>query len=158
MAMGSRRVTPTAPVMAAVVPEARPARTKTPCCQLSDSYTSGATRARLPPKINAAIGTPAGSSHFGEMRGACRAGTVYREFGCAIGPLSPADILRPCQSASSEGTSAVIPSHQGSREAVMATLVNIVFRFTALITFGLVSALVPGATPKNPAPGLIACK
>ena len=76
MAIGSRRVTPTAPVIAAVVSEAMPAPTKTPCCQLSDSYTSGASRARLPPKMNAEIGTPAGSSHFGEMRGACRAGTV----------------------------------------------------------------------------------
>src|SRR5580700_4926307 len=151
MAMGSRRVTPTAPVIAAVVSEAMPAPTKTPCCQLRDSYTSGATRARLPPKINAEIGTPAGSSHFGEMRGACRAGTVYREFGCARGPFAPGDILRPCQSSRSDGTWAVIPSHQGSREPVMATLVKIVFRFTASITFGLVSSLVPGATPKNPA-------
>src|SRR4029077_6768425 len=158
MAIGSRRLTPTSPVSAPVVSEPMLAHTKAPCCQLRDSYTRGAPRARLPPKINAEIGTPAGSSHFGEMRGACRAGTVYLEFGCAIGPFAPGDILRPCQSANSEGTSAVIPSHQGSREAVMATLVKIVFRLTAVITFGLESALVPGPTPKNPASGLIACR
>ena len=34
MAMGSRRVTPTSPVIAAVVSDAMLAPTKTPCCQL----------------------------------------------------------------------------------------------------------------------------
>ena len=37
MAMGSRRVTPTAPVLAAVVSEAIVAPTNTPCCQPNDS-------------------------------------------------------------------------------------------------------------------------
>nr|WP_261361877.1 hypothetical protein [Frigoriglobus tundricola] len=37
-----------------------------------------------------------------------------------------------------------------------ATLVKIVFRASAAIAFGLVRADVPGATPKNPASGLIA--
>src|SRR5580704_19762226 len=102
MAMGSRRVTPTAPVIAAVVSEAMPAPTNTPCCQLKDSYTCGASRARRPPKIIAEIGTPAGSSQCGDMRGACCAGTVYRELGCAALPLPPEN-LRPCQSVSSAG-------------------------------------------------------
>src|SRR5207237_10767679 len=87
MAMGSRRVTPTSPLAAAVVSEAIVAPTKTPCCQSNDSYTSGATRARLPPKMNAEMGTPSGASQFGEMLGDCFAGTVYRAFGCAAEPL-----------------------------------------------------------------------
>ena len=67
---------PTSPVAAAVVSDAIVAPTNTPCCQLNDSYTSGATRARRPPKINAEIGTPSGASHFGEMLGDWLAGTV----------------------------------------------------------------------------------
>src|SRR5882724_7511199 len=78
MAIGSRRVIPTSPVAAAVVSEAIIAPTNTPCCQSKDSYTSGATRALRPPKINAEIGTPSGASHFGEILGDCGAGTVYR--------------------------------------------------------------------------------
>src|SRR6266849_2383192 len=87
IASGSRRTTPTSPVAAAVVSLAIVAPTKTPCCQSNDSYINGATRARRPPKMNAEIGTPSGASHFGEMPGACCAGTVYRELGCAAGPL-----------------------------------------------------------------------
>ena len=85
--MGSRRVIPTSPVAAAVVSLAIVAPTNTPCCQSNDSYTSGATRALRPPKMNAEIGTPSGASHFGEMLGDCCAGTVYRAFGCAAAPL-----------------------------------------------------------------------
>src|SRR4030081_3933928 len=100
MAIGSRRVTPTSPVAAAVVSEAIIAPTNTPCCQSNDSYTSGATRALLPPKINAEIGTPSGASQFGEMLRDCRAGTVYRAFGCAAAPfdefqLSPFPLINP---------------------------------------------------------------
>src|SRR5438445_7394308 len=100
MAIGSRRVIPTLPVAAAVVSLAIVAPTKTPCCQSNDSYTSGATRARRPPKINAEIGTPSGASHFGEMLGDCCAGTVYRAFGCAAEPLdashfSPFQLIIP---------------------------------------------------------------
>src|SRR5258707_6740238 len=87
MAIGSRRTMPTFPVAAAVVSLAMVAPTKTPCCQSKDSYTSGATRARRPPKINAEMGTPSGASHFGEMQGDCRAGTVQRALGCAAGPF-----------------------------------------------------------------------
>src|SRR5215470_16363319 len=116
MAIGSRRVIPTSPVAAAVVSEAIVAPTNTPCCQLNDSYTSGARRARLPPKINAEIGTPSGASHFGEMLGDCFAGTVYRAFGCAAAPFeashfSPRHVTKPA------GGSLPIPSHHGSLSA-----------------------------------------
>src|SRR5579863_4909139 len=114
MAIGSRRVTPTAPVIAAVVSDAIVAATYTPCCQFIASYTKGARRARRPPKINAEMGTPAGSSQRGEMEGACAAGTVYRELACAAGPFA-GDHGRPCQSNMSAGILSVMPSHQGSR-------------------------------------------
>src|SRR6266702_2047206 len=155
--MGSRRVIPTSPVAAAVVSDAIVAPTNTPCCQVNDSYTSGATRARRPPKINAEIGTPSGASHFGEMLGDWLAGTVLRAFGCAAAPFelshfSPFQLINP------GGGPSPIPSHQGSRSAVIATLVKSVFLRSAFITFGLVFIPVPGATPKNPASGLIACR
>src|ERR1051326_2910649 len=84
MAMGSRRTTPTAPpCWAAVVSEAMVAPTNTPCCQVKDWYTKGATRARRPPKMMAAMGTPLGFSRSGEMLGHCRAGAVKRLLGWA---------------------------------------------------------------------------
>src|SRR6266568_6045820 len=119
--MGSRRVIPTSPVADAIV-----APTNTPCCQLNDSYTRGATRARRPPKINAEIGTPSGASHFGEMLGDCCAGTVYRALGCAAAPLD-ASHFSPFQLIVPSGGSPPIPSHHGSRSAVIATFVNSVF-------------------------------
>src|SRR6202165_2067432 len=155
--MGSRRVIPTSPVAAAVVSLAIEAPTNTPCCQSNDSYTSGATRALRPPKMNAEIGTPSGASHFGEMLGDCRARTVYRACGCAAAPLdgshdSPFQLINP------SGASLPIPSHHGSRSEVIATFVNSVFLCNAAITCGLVFIPVLGATPKNPASGLIARK
>src|SRR5580692_11378558 len=125
IAIGSRRVTPTAPVAAAVVSEAIVAPTKTPCCQLRDSYTSGASRSRRPPKIIAEMGTPSGSSQCGEIEGDCRAGTVEREFGCAAGPFS-GDHGSPFQSTSPGGGGVPIPSHHGSRAPLIATFVKIV--------------------------------
>src|SRR5216684_5663054 len=155
MAMGSRRVIPTSPVAAAVVSLAIVAPTNTPCCQSNDSYTSGATRALRPPKINAEIGTPSGASHFGEMLGDCCAGTVYRELGCAAGPLdvsqtSPFQLIMPPGGAES------MPSHHGSRFGVSPTLVKSVLRVIAAITLGFVLRPVPDATPKNPDSGLMA--
>src|ERR1700680_628002 len=157
MAMGSRRVTPTAPVAAAVVSDAIVAPTYTPCCQLNDSYTSGATRARRPPKINAEIGTPSGSSQRGEIDGAWWAGTVYRELACAGGSCSSAPV-QPCQSTRPAGAASSRPCHHGSRDAVIAVLVKIELLRIASITFPFVFRLVPGATPKKPASGLIACR
>jgi hypothetical protein len=46
----------------------------TPCSQSNASRTSGTTVARRPPKRNASIGTPAGSSQFGAIDGVCSAG------------------------------------------------------------------------------------
>src|SRR5216684_8172029 len=157
IAIGSRRVTPTSPVAAAVVSLAIEAPTNTPCCQSNDSYTSGATRALRPPKINAEIGTPSGASHFGEILGDCAAGTVYRAFGCAAVPFDESH-FSPFQLISPAGGSMPIPSHHGSRSAVIATFVKSVFFVKALNTFGFVFIPVPGATPKKPASGLIACK
>src|SRR5437762_12660789 len=130
MAMGSRRVTPTSPVAAAVVSLAIVAPTNTPCCQSNDSYTSGATRALRPPNMNAEIGTPSGASHLGEMLGDCRAGTVYRAFGCAAGPLDGCH-NSPFQLMSVAGASLPIPSHYGSRSGVIATFVIDVFLYRA---------------------------
>src|SRR5579864_33407 len=137
MAIGSRRVTPRLSVIATVVSEAIVAPTKTPCCQLNDSYTSGATRARRPPKISAEIGTPAGSSQWGEMDGDCFAGTVYRELGCAAG-LLPGFHGWPFQSISPSGGAVSIPSHQTSRDGVNPTFVKIESCCRAFITFGFV--------------------
>ena len=56
----------------------------------------------------------------------------------------------------SAGGSSVMPSHQTPPSGVSATLVKIVFFASVAIAFGFVFAEVPGATPKNPASGLIA--
>src|SRR4051812_32802913 len=116
--------------------------------------------ARRPPKINALIGTPSGDSHAGSMVGHCEAGAVKREFGCAaFAPVSFAICgvhLLPFQSMHSAGGWSVMPSHQTPPSGVRATLVKIVFFASVAIAFGLVFADVPGATPKNPASGLIA--
>ncbi len=49
-----------------------------------------------------------------------------------------------------------MPSHQTSPSSVSATFVKTVLCVSVFIAFGLVSKLVPGATPKNPNSGLIA--
>src|SRR5919197_789834 len=49
-----------------------------------------------------------------------------------------------------------MPSHQMSPSSVRAQFVKTEHRRTVAIAFGLVFSLVPGATPKNPASGLIA--
>src|SRR6266480_3999183 len=49
-----------------------------------------------------------------------------------------------------------MPSHQTPPSGVSATLVKIVFFESEAIALGLVLTDVPGATPKNPASGLIA--
>src|SRR5262249_12293686 len=156
MAIGSRRTTPTAPVAAAVVSEATEAPTKTPCFQSKASNTSGAVRARRPPKMKAEIGTPCGSLNFGEIDGHCKAGAVKREFGCAAFSLDPLCHGRPRQSVRRSGTSPSIPSHQGQLSGGTATLVKIEFARRVAMAFGFVFRDVPGATPKNPDSGLMA--
>ena len=49
-----------------------------------------------------------------------------------------------------------MPSHHTSPSGVSATLVKMVLAFTDSMQLGLVSLDVPGATPKNPASGLMA--
>ena len=50
----------------------------------------------------------------------------------------------------------VISSHQTSPSGVSATLVKIAFFSTLSMAFAFDFMLVPGATPKKPASGLIA--
>src|SRR5579863_7156871 len=115
---------------------------------------------RRPPKIMALIGTPSGASQAGSMVGHCEAGEVKRALGCAaLAPVSFAICgvhFLPCQSRHSAGGVSVMPSHHTPPSGVSATLVKIVFFARAAIAMGLVLALVPGATPKNPASGLMA--
>ena len=61
----------------------------------------------------------------------------------------------PRQSVRPSGGSPM-PSHQTSPSAVSAVLVKMVFASIESMALGLVVMLVPGATPKNPASGLIA--
>src|SRR5579862_2761752 len=116
--------------------------------------------ARRPPKMKALIGTPSGSSHAGSMVGHCEAGAVKRAFGCAaLAPVSLAICgvhFLPCQSRHSLGGVSVMPSHHTPPSGVSATLVKIVFFASVAIAFGFVCVEVPGATPKNPASGLMA--
>src|SRR5439155_11156005 len=118
--------------------------------------------ARRPPKIMALIGTPFGFSQSGSIVGHCAAGAVNRAFGCAaFTPVSFAISgvhLLPCQSRHSAGGSSVMPSHHTPPSGVSATFVKIEFFASVAIAFGFVLTDVPGATPKNPASGLIACK
>lgn len=59
---------------AAVASDFMEAPTKTPCCQLRASYTSGTPSGRRPPNKIAEIGTPSGSSQAGSIIGHCSAG------------------------------------------------------------------------------------
>src|SRR5438093_13346358 len=126
IAIGSRRTTPTFPVIAAVVSVLMAEPRKTPCDQSKASNTSGITPVRREPKMTPEIGTPCGSSQFGAIDGHCWARTVKREFGCAAGP-SPGFHGRPCQSASPAGTDGLSPSHQGPPSGGLAPFLNMVF-------------------------------
>src|SRR6185436_13396975 len=110
----------------------------------------------------ALIGTPFGFSQSGSMVGHCEAGAVKRAFGCAAFapvsfPISGVHLF-PCQSRHSAGGASVIPSHHTPPSGVNATLVKIEFFASVFIALGFVLSDVPGATPKNPASGLMACK
>src|SRR3954471_19755893 len=109
----------------------------------------------------ALIGTPAGDSQSESMIGHCRAGAVNRAFGWAAGlpvarPISGVH-RSPRQSRHSAGGSRVIPSQHPPPSGGRGPLVKIVFRAIIAMAFGLVLFDVPGATPKTPASGLIAC-
>src|SRR6185369_14705902 len=154
--MGSRRSCPTLPAAAAVVSLLAVAPRKVPCCQSNDSVTSGTMLARRPPKRIASIGTPFGSSHSGAITGHCLAGVVKRAFGCAaLRPLSGVHGRRN-QSVRCAGFLSVIASHHTSPSGVIAQLVKIEFFAAVSMAFAFDFMLVPGATPKKPASGLIA--
>src|SRR5437867_2438643 len=156
MANGSWRIMPTWPAAAAVVSLLMIDPRNVPCRHDSASLTSGTTPARRPPNRIAAIGTPSGLSHSGEITGHWRAGAVKRAFGWeALRPLAGVQ-GRLSQSISSGGAVSVIPSHHTSPSGAIAQFVKIEFSSIVRIAFGLLFMLVPGATPKKPASGLIA--
>src|SRR5579863_9029907 len=121
---------------------------------------SGIVVERRPPKTNALMGTPSGLSQLGSIDGHCAAGAVKRPLGCAaFAPVSFASCgvhFWPRQSRHSAGGSSVIPSHHTPPSGVSATLVKMLLRLRVAMALGLVLSLVPGATPKNPASGLMA--
>src|SRR2546429_3798873 len=156
MANGSCRSSPTVPSAAAVFSDATLAPRNTPWSQPNDSITKGTVEARRPPNKIAEIGTPAGSSHSGAMIGHWSAGVVKRALGCAADSPQPGVQSRPFQSVRCAGGSPVRPSHHTSPSSVSATLVKIEFPHMAATALALVFMPVPGATPKNPASGLIA--
>src|SRR6266404_6235673 len=110
----------------------------------------------------ALMGTPFGFSQSGSIVGHCEAGAVKRAFGCAA--FAPVCLAisgvhwLPCQSRHSAGGSSVIPSHQTPPSGVSATLVKIELVASVAMAFGFFLTEVPGATPRNPDSGLIACK
>src|ERR687886_2997611 len=95
-------------------------------------------RARRPPNRMAEIGTPCGSSQWGEMTGFWPAGVVKRELGCAALVPEPGVQGRPCQSVRRSGTGPSMPSHHTVPSSFRATLVKIEFLETASIALGLV--------------------
>ena len=157
MANGSRRSAPTVPSAAAVCSEETVAPMNTPCCQSNASVTSGTLVARRPPKRITSIGTPVGSSQLSAMDGHWAAGAVNRLFGCADGSIESGVQSRPFQSIRCAGGSSVKPSHHTSPSSVSATLVKMQLPHSVSTAFLLVFSPVPGATPKKPASGLIAC-
>src|SRR5712692_1990668 len=130
-------MTPTAPVIAAVVSEPAVAPRYTPCGQLKDWRTSGAVVERRPPNRMAEIGTPFGSSAKRERAELLVIGTVNRLFGWAAYSREPFVQGRPRQSVRRSGTSSM-PSHQTSLSSVRATLVKKAFRSSIRIAFGFV--------------------
>src|SRR4051794_13752514 len=156
MAKGSRRSLPTAPAAAAVVSDAMIEPRKTPWFQSKDSWISGTVDERRPPTRMAEMGTPFGSSHSEAMAGSWAAGAVNRALGWAAGVFDSGVQSLPFQSVRWAGLSSVMPSHHTSPSSVRAVLVKTQFPHKVFMAFGLVSLPVPGATPKNPASGLMA--
>jgi len=108
------------------------------------------------------MGTPSGFSQSGSMLGHCAAGAVKRPFGWAAGVWLAGVQGSPRQSIRWAGGESVIPSHQMPPSGlplaptVSATLVKMLLRLSVAMALGLVRLLVPGATPKKPASGLMA--
>ena len=104
----------------------------------------------------ALIGTPSGSSHSGAMAGSWLAGAVKRALGWAAGVPDSGVQSLPFQSVRWAGGWSVMPSHQTSPSSVRAVLVKMQLPSRVSMALGLVWVLVPGATPKKPASGLMA--
>ena len=162
MAAGSWRTTPTSdPSAAAVFCDAVEAERSTPWVQSSASWTSGMVLGRRPPKMRAETGTPPGFAAAGSRTGQLAMGAVNLALGWAAGvPASGSNTL-PRQSIVPSGgvcgpASPLIPSHHTSPSGVSATLVKMQFLVSERTALGLESIEVPGATPKNPASGLMA--
>ena len=102
------------------------------------------------------MGTPTGSSHSGAIAGSWEARTVNRALGWAAGRSSPGVQSLPRQSVRWAGGSSVAPSHHTSPSSVRAVLVKMQLPSMVSMALGLVLKLVPGATPKKPASGLMA--
>ena len=81
---------------------------------------------------------------------------MKRALGCAALRRVAGVHGRRSQSVSSAGGASVISSHHTSPSGVIAQLVKMEFLAAVRIAFGLLFMLVPGATPKKPASGLIA--
>src|SRR5579862_4583047 len=108
----------------------------------------------------ALMGTPSGDAQSGSMVGHCEAGAVKRPLGCDAGrpvflPISGVQ-RSPRQSRHSAGGSSVMPSHHTPPSRVRATLVKIELLASVAMAVGFVLRLVPAATPKKPASGLMA--
>src|SRR5439155_12242437 len=91
-----------------------------------------------------------------EMTGHCRAGVVKRALGCAALRPEAGVHGRRSQSTRAGGGASLISSHHTSPSGVTAQLVKMELASAVRIAFGLLFILVPGATPKNPASGLMA--
>src|SRR2546423_1494171 len=113
--------------------------------------------ARRPPKMMALIGTPCGSFTSGASIGLLIIGAVKRLFACAAFSFDSGVQRLPRQSTHSAGGGPSLPSHHTSPSAVRPTLVKMVSWDMQAMAFGLDLEFVPGATPKYPDSGLMAC-
>ena len=113
---------------------------------------------RRPPKMMALIGTPSGFSQSGSTLGHWRVGAVKRALGCAaLRPQSGRPVLALPVDRPGRAAARSCPPTTAPPSGVRATLVKIEFFARVAMAFGLVLAPVPGATPKKPASGLMAC-
>src|SRR5512136_2075887 len=112
--------------------------------------------------MKAEMGTPWWCSMRNEADGHCLIGAVKRELGWAPRTSLPSSSFmprchgRPSQSVASAGGSPSPSSHHTVPSLPSTTFVKMVFLPAAVTALGFDLELVPGATPKKPASGLIA--
>jgi hypothetical protein len=145
------------PFAAAVVSEPMVAARYTPWAQLKAWNTSGMS-------CSAAAEDERADRHA--LRDLPRRGRCDGHWRCRRGEArvrvrgrrgrSPGVQSLPCQSMRCAGGVSVMPSHHTSPSSVSATLVKMQLRVRSPSRWGWSSSLVPGATPKKPASGLIA--